>query len=60
MNEINENLDEEYVMRWMGLILRDTTLMDDETLAQVFEQLVAHLNSHIETARKGTTDDHDL
>ena len=53
MNEINQVLDEEYVMTWMGLILRDTTLMDDETLAQAFEQLVAHLNSHIETARKG-------
>ena len=52
MNEINQALDEEYVMTWMGLILRDTTLMDDETLAQVFEQLVVHLNGHIETARK--------
>ena len=53
MNEINQVLDEEYVMTWMGLILRDTTLMDDGTLAQAFEQLVAHLNSHVETARKG-------
>ena len=53
MNEIDQKLDEEYVMTWMGLILADTTLMDDETLVQAFEQLVAHLNGHIETARKG-------
>lgn len=53
MNSIDEALDEEYVMTWMGLILADTTLMDNETLAQAFEQLITHLESHIAIARKG-------
>jgi hypothetical protein len=53
MNSIDEALDEEYVMTWMGLILADTTLMDDETLAQAFRQLIAHLQTHIDQAEKG-------
>lgn len=49
----NEILDEEHVMTWMGLILADTGMMDDETLAQAFEQLIAHLEGHID--RTATT-----
>jgi hypothetical protein len=51
MNSIDEALDEEYVMTWMRLIIADTTLMDNETLAQAFEQLILHLEGHIHTAR---------
>ncbi len=50
-NSIDEALDEEYVMTWMRLIIADTTLMDNETLAQAFEQLILHLEGHIHTAR---------
>ena len=40
---------EEYVMTWMGLILADTTLFDDETLVRAFKQLIEHLEGHIDT-----------
>jgi len=49
--EIDEGLDEEFVMTWMGLILRDCTTFDDEQFAQALQQLVHHLNGHIHTAK---------
>ena len=52
MNAFEDILDTEYVMTWMGLILVDTTLMDDATLAQAFRQLIAHLQTHIDQAEK--------
>ena len=45
----DQALDEEYVMTWMGLILADTTLFDDETLVRAFKQLIEHLEGHIDT-----------
>jgi len=48
-NEIDEHLDMEFVMRWVALILTDTTWMDNATMAQAFRQLNTHLESHIET-----------
>ena len=45
----SQRLDEEYVMTWMGLILADTTLFDDETLVRAFKQLIEHLEGHIDT-----------
>ena len=49
--EIDEGLDEEFVMTWMGLILRDCTTFDEEQFAQALQQLVHHLNGHIHTAK---------
>ena len=48
-NEIDEHLDMEFVMRWVGIILADTTWMDNATMAQAFRQLNTHLESHIDT-----------
>ena len=45
----DQKLDEEYVMTWMGLILADTTLFDDETRVRAFKQLIEHLEGHIHT-----------
>ena len=42
-------IDEEYIMRWIGLILADTTVFDDETLVRAFKRLIEHLEGHIDT-----------
>ena len=45
----DQYIDEEYIMRWIGLILADTTVFDDETLVRAFKQLIEHLEGHIDT-----------
>jgi len=47
-----EHLDTEFVMRWMALVLSDTTRMDDATVAQAFRQMILHLQTHIDQIQK--------
>ena len=50
--DTNERIDEERVMRWMGLVIADSygNGMDDREAAQAFRQMIAHLEAHIDTA----------
>ena len=52
MNNFNEAIDEEHVMRWMGIVIADSygNGMDEQEAAQAFRQMVTHLNAHIYAA----------
>ena len=57
MNEhVNECIDEERVMRWMGIVIADSygNGMSDQEAAQAFRQMIAHLESHIGMAEATT------
>ena len=49
----SEHLDEEFVMRWMGLVIADCNNMSDQEAAQAFRQMITHLESHIKDMEMG-------
>ena len=56
MDEFNEHLDTEFVMRWMGLVIDDSygNGMSDQEAAQAFRLMIAHLESHLGKAEATT------
>jgi hypothetical protein len=48
-NEIDEILETEYVMTWMGLVIQHSVGIPDEYLPRCYRMLISHLESHIDT-----------
>ena len=45
--EIDEVLETEYVMTWMGLIIENTIGVPDQFLGRCYQLLIAHLEEHL-------------